>query len=1063
MFKLASLCVGLSFATSVATIAVAGPPDWENPAVVQINRQPVRATYTPYASAETARAGGESERVASLNGRWKFHWAPTPEQRPTGFHQPGFDTENWDEIVVPGNWQTQGYGVPIYTNVRYPFRKAPPRVTLDPPEDFTQYKLRNPVGSYSRNFKLPNDWEGDRVFLLFGGVKSAFYVWVNGQRVGYSQDSMSPAEFDVTEFLKPGENLLAVEVYRWSDGSYLEDQDMWRLSGIFRDVDLVARPTTCLYDFHLTNEIAADHSSATIRAAVGLRNFSNNGAEGLTVAGTLYDPDGRPIAEASTAPAAVTKAAQAELRFDIPKPRLWSAETPELYRVVLTVRDASGDVLEAIPCRWGIRTYEHRGKRFLVNGREVKLKGVNRHEHHPRTGRYIDRATMVRDVELIKRANINFVRTSHYPNDPVWYELCDEYGLYVMDEANQESHGFGMGSRTLGDDPLWELAHIDRGVSMVERDKNHACVAIWSLGNEGGAGRNLIAMRAAMEKADATRPYFYHADPRVSDWVDIDYPTVAELDRHFSKPHDKGVLVREYAHMMGNSGGNLQEHVDALYRYDDYVGAAIWDWVDQGLAKPLEGKLRYGDDPASLELRKGEFWAYGGDFGDQPNDRDFCLNGLVGPDRDPHPHYYEVQKVYQPVRMELSDSAGAIRVSNRYDFTNLSALRWRWELLADGERVDGGDVTPPACGPGESASMPISAFANLPADGCEYAGAVYAVLAQPCSWAPAGFVVAREQFLLRTPQPTKDAQSPLIPVSVEDNRQAAAGALKLTGPQGDSFEFDPRTGALTAWWSGGRNRLARPLEPYFWKPTNRNQANNGFERRLGVWKTAAEERKLIGSRQSRRQVEGEVVEFLFKLPVADSHLRLTYALLPSGQLHVIASYQPDNAGEAPSLPKFGMRLGLAADTDRVVWYGRGPHENYEDRNSSALLGLYETPFEAFPTKYLFPQDNGARTDVRWLELRDSEGGLRIEGRTPLTLRAWPYTEEDLRDATHPHELPQRDFINVNIDARVHGVGGDNSWGKQTMSKYTLPADQPYEVDFVLQLLDSERGEPEPKD
>ncbi|MBN2337287.1 MAG: beta-galactosidase, partial [Acidobacteria bacterium] len=582
-------------------LAAQGTPvrnDWENPSVVQIDREPVRATYTPYMNAERALEMGPSSRQRSLNGRWKFHWAPRPEERPADFYRPDFDAGGWDEITVPGSWQTQGFGVPIYSNIRYPLRAEPPRVMLDPPADFTQFRLRNPVGSYRRTFELPEGWRGQRVFIEFGGVDSAFYVWVNGARAGYSQDSMTPAEFDITGLVKAGDNTLAVEVYRWSDGSYLEDQDMWRLSGIFRDVTLIARPAVHIHDFHLVTDLDEECGDAQIRVDVDVRNLSGSSAAGLTLKAAFHGPDGRALGEEVAAGLGVESGgvARRTLRTRMRRPELWSAETPALYKVVLSLETAGGRVLEAIPWRFGVREYALRDGRFLVNGRSVKLKGVNRHEHHPRLGRHVDRETMLLDIRLIKQANINYVRTSHYPDDPAWYRLCDEYGIYLMDEANQESHGFGTGNRKLGDDPEWKLAHVDRGVSMVERDKNHASVAIWSLGNEGGSGRNLAAMRSAMEEVDATRPFFYHADESVSDWVDIDYPTVAELEAFVARRPAKWANVREYSHMMGNSGGNLQEHWDFIYAHPEIVGAAIWDWVDQGLARPIDGRpLRHGE------------------------------------------------------------------------------------------------------------------------------------------------------------------------------------------------------------------------------------------------------------------------------------------------------------------------------------------------------------------------------------------------------------------------------------------------------------------------------------
>ena len=1018
--------------------------------MVQINREPVRATFQPHGP------GGESRHL-NLNGRWKFHWAPRPDERPETFHQEDFDVSGWEEIVVPGNWQTQGFGVPIYSNSRYPFHRDPPRVTSEPREDFTSHELRNPVGSYRREFELPPDWAGKRIFIHFAGVKSAFYVWVNGEQVGYSQDSMLPAEFDITDHVRPGRNTLAVEVYRWSDGSYLEDQDMWRLSGIFRDVQLLARPGVYLEDFHLVTDLDDTRQFATVTVDCDLRNATGGPVEGVRLGSEVMRQDGfwlplGPDSEAGPIRLAAGATERVRLTFVMTPPLLlWSAESPVLYVLHLNLAGLSGD-LESVEWAYGVREYELRGKRFYVNGRPVKLKGVNRHEHHPRTGRTLDMATMIADVELMKRANINYVRTSHYPDDPRWYALCDGYGIYVMDEANQEAHAFGTGSKRLGDDPAWELAHVDRGVSMVERDKNHACVAIWSLGNEGGSGRNLTAMRAAMEEVDATRPYFYHADESVSDWVDIDYPTIERLEKHFAQPHHKGVNVREYAHMMGNSGGNLREHVEYFYTQPDYVALAIWDWVDQGLAKPIDGSdgsaLKYGDNPAQLALGAGEYWAYGGDFGDMPNDSDFCINGLIRPDRVPNPAYYEVQKVYQNVLMELVDpAAGSVRLTNRFDFTSLGEFEWRWRRLENGIEVDSGEFPALGIPPGMSVAMTMPGAEPADPAGPEAILELSALLREGTNWGPAGWAVAREQFVL--------GGNPFAAAGAGNGATEMEQSADTVTVKGEGFAatWDANSGALTSYVAGGEELLARPLEPYFWKPANRNQARNEYEERLGAWRTAAAGRELV-SAQARVLGEGSGggarVSFAFRLPVAEADYTLSYRVRATGAVEVEAEYRPNNTEHAPKLPKFGMRMGAAGDLQEIEYYGRGPHENYWDRKTGSFIGIYEMPLEDYWTNYVYPQDNGNRCDVRWWEIRAESGrGLRIEGMQELSIRAWPFTEDDIEAAKHMHELPRRDFVNVNIDWRVHGIGGDNSWGARTMEKYTLPGEESYRYGFVL--------------
>jgi beta-galactosidase len=1027
--------------------------DWENPAIVEINREPVRATYTPYTDTARAVQMEASFRQMSLNGTWKFHWAPRPEESPAEFFEPDFDASGWDEIVVPGNWQTQGYGVPIYTNVRYPFRAEPPNVMLDPPRNFTQFDLRNPVGSYLRTFTLPEDWKDKRVYIEFAGVKSAFYVWVNGTRAGYSQDSMMPAEFDITDYLKAGENTLSVEVYRWSDGSYLEDQDMWRLSGIFRDVTLIARPAVHLHDFHIVTDLDDDYKNADAIVHIDIRNLSGSTVDGLTLKTAFYGPDGMAMNIRVAAGFGVPKDGftHYSLREPIKNPELWSAETPTLYKVVLSLEDADRNMLEAIPWKFGIREYEFRDRQFYVNGKPIKLKGVNRHEHHPRMGRHLDLATMIRDIELIKQANINYVRTSHYPDDVRWYRLCDEYGIYLMDEANQEAHGFGTGSRTLGDNPDWMLAHVDRGVSMVERDKNHASVAIWSLGNEGGSGRNLAAMRSAMEEIDSTRPYFYHADPSVSDWVDIDYPTIAELEDFVSEERGKWANVREYSHMMGNSGGNLQEHWDFIYAHPQIVGAAIWDWVDQGLAKPIEsGRISYGKDPTELPLFSGEYFAYGGEFSDMPNDQDFCINGLVGPDRAPHPHYYEVQKVYQYVWFKALDAArGRLQVTNHYDFTNLNLFDWQWSLLSDGHIIERGEMQPVDLEPGGAAEIRVPITGRIPEDGSEVILQIDVTLPKDMLWAPAGWPVAREQFIVRESYYAmlQDGHAPALEIIDGKETVIVRGAnLQLT--------WDRLSGALVGYEYKAVSLLKQPLEPYFWKPANRNQARNRYLERLGPWREAAAQRKLMGvTIVSDKETGAESVRFAFRLPVAEADYAVSYRVSTNGTVAVEADYRP-NTDSAPKMPKFGMRMGLPEGWQEISYYGRGPWENYWDRKTGAFFGVYTMPLEDYWVNYIYPQDNGNRCDVRWWQATDTDGnGLRIEGMQGLSVRAWPYTEEDIEANRLAYELPRRDFINVNVDWKLHGVGGDNSWGKRTMDKYTLPGERPYHYGFLLKPLE----------
>ncbi|WP_308365654.1 MULTISPECIES: glycoside hydrolase family 2 TIM barrel-domain containing protein [unclassified Microbulbifer] len=819
------LCIILS--VSVMGVRAQNPNDWENPDVNGINKE------EPHAYGFSTDEKANNPMIRSLNGIWKFKWSPDPESRPTGFYTEDYSTREWDNIVVPGNWELQGFGTPIYTNISYPFKPDPPKVTSQPEEHFTSFLHRNPVGSYSTNFTIPESWNDKLVFLNFGGVRSAMYVWVNGQKVGYSENSMTPAEFDITRYIRKGENKLAVEVYRWSDGSYLEDQDMWRLSGIFRDVDLMARPKSFIRDFSVTAEPDSAFSNALVDIRLNIENRSDLNLKGLTVEATLSGHSAKEElidVEISKDTGFLPKRSEnvVELSTRIERPRLWSAETPYLYRLQLKLKNSSKEVLETINWKFGVRKIEVRGEVFYVNGKPIKLKGVNRHEHHPRTGKYVDRQTVVRDIELLKQANINMVRTSHYPNDLLFYELCDEYGLYVMDEANQESHGFGIGNTVIGDDPAWKKTHVERAVSMVERDKNYTSVIMWSLGNEGGRGKNLVAMADAVRKIDSTRLVYSDSHRDVSDIYDEGYLSPDKFKTLAEEISDKPVFMREYAHAMGNSVGNLQEYWDVIHADSSIVGAAIWDWVDQGIAKKIDGSpMKYPQHPANPSLKDDEFWAYGGDFGDQPNDGAFVINGLIGPDRIPHPHYYQVQKVYQSIDFKLEDvSPLRVEIANHYDFVSTDRFDFVYELLVDGQIAEKGLLNLPPVPPGQATTASVDNLKGYQARDGEIILNLYARLKEPALWAETGFTVAREQFVLKSVVARKIEAEGNTP-DVDETQST----IKVKA-ESSEFGFDKRNGALISWQMGNAELLRGELEPYFWKPANDNQKRNGYNQRL---------------------------------------------------------------------------------------------------------------------------------------------------------------------------------------------------------------------------------------
>lgn len=981
--------------------------DWEDPQVLGINKLPYHSTLM------LPSKQGECNEIHSLDGQWAFHWSKDPWSRPVTFYQADYNVNDWAKIDVPGNWQLQGFGMPIYTNISYPFKRNQPSVTSEPPADWYAYDHRNPVGSYVRDFDVTKDMLSQNLILHFEGVHSAFYVWVNGQKVGYSQNPMSPAEFDITSFVKEGSNRLAVEVYRWSDGSYLENQDMWRLSGIYRSVELWARPLAHISDYNVRATLADDFKSAVIDAEIDLVNMGKKPAKDLTaqikINNETISKSVKSIAKGDT----ITLV----LSCNIDNPQLWSAEKPNLYPYCIELVDKAGNVVEHFDYHIGLKKIEIVGEVMKINGKNVKLRGVNRHDHHPRTGRFVDNATIEKDIAMMKQANINFLRTSHYPDMPYLYEVCDRYGIYVMDEACQESHGYNIGNKEIGDNPDWTKAHVDRAVSLVERDKNHPSVTFWSLGNEGGADRNMMAMRKAIEALDNTRSIFLDSDRSVSDIYDDGYLLPKRLKEMAEKINDKPFFMREYAHAMGNSMGNLEEYWDVIYADSSIVGAAIWDWVDQGLAKPLNSNTIRKSDKLSLE--DDEFWAYGGDFGDKPNDGKFVLNGLLNPDRTPHPHFWEVAYVYRPVDFEL-DANGKINRINRDFFTSLDEYEYSFERIQEGSEEL------------------LNVFAKLQED-------------KP--WAKKGFVVAQKQFVTKPyefvkeikglTQANKKGKTTFIAPKVE----STADGLCITFDNGAAL-FN-KNGALVEWFSNGENMLYAPLEPYFWKAMNDNQQANGLAKRTATWEHAAENREVQSL--DIKSVDGIVsLIYNFTLPVGAEYT-LTYEINNSGEIKVTADYKP-TAEDIQLIPKFGMRMRLPISYNNVEYYGRGPWENYPDRKRSQFIGRYQMPLVDMMTEYIHPQDNGNRCDVRWFKISSPKHTIRIDGAQPLCIRTWDYGEEDLLNVLHPQDLHRGNFVNVNIDLNIHGVAGVDGWGGRALDEYTIDGNKPYSYSFILKSI-----------
>jgi len=1050
--------------TSPAQTSMPGPPpsqtvpDWENPSVIGINKERPRATAFPFESTDFARA---NDREASayfqlLNGNWRFHWVRSPGDRPEDFYREDFDDSGWDFIPVPSNWEVQGYGVPIYLNQPYEFEENPPYIHHD----------YNPVGSYRTTFHVPAEWGNREIFLHFGAVKSAMYLWVNGQRVGYSQGSKLPAEFNVTQFIRPGENLLAVEVYRWSDGSYLECQDFWRISGIERDVFLWAAPKVHIRDFFVKAGLDDSYQDGRLEVAIDLENHGEGSPAPVTVAMRVMDPEtGSAISSPrllmnTPAPGEETTAT---VRVDVGPVRSWTAETPHLYDLFLTLIEESGDTLEVLRQRIGFRTVEVKDGLLQVNGVPITIKGVNRHEHDPFTGHVISVAGMVEDIRLMKAANMNAVRTSHYPSDPRWYELADEYGLYVVGEANIESHGMGYHpDTTLGNNPDWELAHVDRMRRMVERDKNHPSIIIWSMGNEAGNGVNFYAAYEWTKSRDDTRPVQYERALR--EWnTDLYVPMYAgfrHLEEYAQSDPERPLIMCEYAHAMGNSVGNFTDYWELIDRYPALQGGFIWDWVDQGLFEVTDA----GDS----------IWGYGGDFGPPgtPSGGNFLINGLVQPDRDPNPHYYEVQRVYQWIDAEPVDAdAGLVLLTNRYEFKSLEGLSVEWEVVEDGVPILGGLLTVPKLAPQTSGEiqLPFTAFHREPS--AEYHLNLEILQNEAVGLLPAGTEVAFHQFRLSPGEDvTKLDASELPPVHVETR----VGRIMVAGPD-FSLEISGTTGEIVAYAFHGAELIQQGPQPNFWRAPTDNDYGGRWQERLGVWKDAGPGIAMEMVDVTRLAPYAVEVEARGVLPNDDGALyEVVYTILGNGDVMVESSLTSGD-GELPRMPRFGMRMELPREFDNLEWFGRGPHESYWDRKAGTPVMTYEGLVSDQYHPYVRPQESGNKTDVRWMTFRRNSDGLGLmvlaeggEGETMgsypyLSMSALHYTQEELDDGPrkgqrHSGEMKEGEMVAVNVDFRQMGVGGITSWGPTALPEYSLPYEN-YSYRFILRPITASDDRP----
>lgn len=994
----------------------AAASDWQNPRLTHRNRLAPRARFTPHSSSDEALIDplGTSSRVVSLAGQWKFALAANPAEAPKNFAAPDCDDAGWDRIAVPGNWQMQGYDRPHYTNVQYPFPVDPPFV----PDE-------NPTGCYRHRFDLPDGWDDRRVVIRFDGVDGYFELFCNGQYVGMSKGSRVPAEFDLTGQLTAGENLIAVRVLKWSDATYLEDQDMWWLSGIFRDVALIATSrAAAIEDFTLRTDLDDDLAAGQLSGEIQL---AGDRTQGCRIVADLLDPQGRTVWGQPVEMLAESRTVS--LSAPVENIQTWTAETPNLYKLLLSLRDADGQEIEALCQRVGFRRIELKDGQFLVNGRAICIKGVNRHEFHTRTGRALDITTHRADAMLMKQHNVNTVRTSHYPPDPRFLDVCDEIGLYVIDEADLETHGFNI----IGDwsqlarSEDWADAHVDRAVRMVKRDINHPSILFWSLGNEAGFGENHKKMAAAVRQLDPTRLIHYEGD-QAAEIVDVlssmythpddvkrlvtGHGPVDTRGRHFSREacRTMPLILCEYLHAMGNGPGGMQNYWDLVYKYPRFQGGCVWEWIDHGIEQTTED---------------GTTWyAYGGDFGDEPNDGNFIADGLIFPDRTPSPALAEYKAVVAPVQVDAVDlQAGKIRVTNRRDFIDLSDLQLHWSLTVDGRVVQAGQARLAKIKPHRSRTIALDCEIPPIQTGREVHLNVAFTQSAATAWAPAGYEVAKAQLPVEV-EPTAGGTPARSQGKLETRRNETR--LIVSG-SGFDLTFDTVRGRLSSWRAGGTTIIQAGPRPGLFRAMTDNDSGFG-EKDTRRWREAGLDKlthRLVGldCEESDRQVRIEIRTRI--APPVKAHgfaACQVYTISPDGTCLLEVEIEP--IGDLPPcLPRFGLDLVLPGRLEQVEWLGRGPGEAYRDSKAASLVGRYTAKVDQMQTPYVFPQENGNRHECRWASLTAPTGvGLLVAGLETFDLAARHCSIEDLDAVRHTHELPRREEIYLQLDWAQHGLG-----------------------------------------
>lgn len=1016
-------------------------PDWENPEVFAVNKENTRATAIPYPSERLALANDykSSPYYQSLDGQWKFKWVAKVAEIPQGFYEEKFDVSNWGNMPVPGNWEFNGHGVPMYVNTGFGFRAKPPYIDHDD----------SPVGAYRRDFDIPANWDGRKVFIHFEAGTNAMYLWVNGKKVGYTQNSKSPAEFDITPYIRKGKNVLACEVHKFSDGSYLEDQDMWRLGGINRSVYLYSTDQSRILDFFAHPDLDKNYKNGVFSVNVQLLNDAV-AEKKQTLEVALFDKMGKKIFnKTQKVTVATADTTSLVLSGQISNPLKWTAETPNLYAMVLTLKE--GDrVIESTSHKIGFRKVEIKDGQLFVNGKKIYIKGVNLHEFNTKTGNVVNREVMMRNLQLMKELNINAVRTSHYPQDPLWYKLCDEYGIYLVDEANLESHGLGYGPDNVSNFPEWRAQHMDRIIRLIERDKNHASVIIWSLGNEASNGKAFFDMYDWAKKRDSSRPVQYEqaGRQRNSDIICPMYPSWNRMQHDAKTDLGKPFIMCEYAHAMGNSMGNFQEYWDLMRSSKNMQGGFIWEWYNHGYAaKDEQGRF---------------YWAYGGDLGgyDRMNNDNFCMDGIISPDQNYLPHTHIVKKVYQNILFESKDlKNGVITVINDFKFTPLSARQYsyKWVLLENGKPVKS-DTFEVNIAADSRQDVKLNIGDINPQAGKEYYLQVFAYSKEKTELLPAAFEVAKEEFAMPfnhyfSEKPAVNAAG--IKVTKADNKVIVKSADV-------AYEFATQDGRSLLNISQHGQRIFNELPKLnFWRAPTDNDFGAGEQYRARLWESASYNQTTTykGLAESNGSL---TLNYEVKLKGIEAKVDLSYTVNADGSLTVNSRYKA-LGDDLPEMMRFGMIMTLPKSFNDFTWYGRGPYENYIDRNHDTFMGEWNGKVEEQAFHYYRPQETGNKTDVRWLTLKNDRGnGIRIRGSQPLAVSATNNKPEDLdpgstKKQQHWSDISPRWETVLCVDLFQKGVAGLDSWGSQPLDSYRFK-DKEYAYSYTISFIEPTEAE-----